>query len=475
MKFSEYCQYDAIGLAELIQSKQITPQELLNDVISFTESINPKINAINNKMYDEAENTIKKGIPTGPFYGVPFLLKDLGALYAGTVTSNGSRFYQHFVPDHDSEVVKRYRQTGLVIFGKTNVPELGLAFTTEPFLFGPTKNPWQLDRTAGGSSGGTAAAVAARLIPVAHASDGGGSIRVPASCCGVFGIKPTRARVPMGPDFGEGWAGLASTNVISVSVRDSAALLDATQGPELGDPYYAPPITRPFLEEIKNHPGKLKIAYSADFIQSISVHDDCRQAMLNAVKLCESLGHELEEAYPQFDQLLMALAMRVITSASAKMIISLREKMSGKRATEEDLEPITWKFAQIGKKYGANDYANAVFILHLQTRVIARFFSKYDVLLTPTLAQPPIKLGTFTPYQNDFDDYFRQQFLFSPFTGFWNQTGQPAMSVPLFWNSEQLPIGVQFVGRFGDEATLFRLAAQLEQASPWKDKIPKVI
>src|SRR2546429_4818864 len=294
----DYERYDGLGLADLVRTRAVTAKELLTAAVARIEARNPAVNAVVNRMYDRAEATIAAGLPPGPFTGVPYLLKDLGVYYTGTVTSSGSAFFRDAIADHDSEIVARLKRAGLVILGKTNTSEFGLSPSAEPKLFGPTRNPWNLARSAGGSSGGAAAAVAAGMLPMAHGTDGGGSVRIPASCCGLFGLKPTRARTPFGPDLGENWSGSSVGHALTRSVRDSAALLDATGGPDIGDPYWAPPPKSPFLAEVGAEPGRLKIAFTTKAWSGHPVGPECIAAVAEAAKLCERLGHHVEEASP---------------------------------------------------------------------------------------------------------------------------------------------------------------------------------
>jgi amidase len=405
---------------------------------------------------------------------VPFLLKDLVASYAGVRMTSGATFLRDFVPDHDSELVARLKRAGLIILGKTNTPEFGILPTTEPRLFGPSRNPWNTGRTTGGSSGGSAAAVAAGLVPIAHGNDGGGSIRIPASCCGLFGLKPTRARNPLGPDYGDIFGGLVIDHALTRSVRDSAALLDATSGPDVGDPYWAPPPVRPFLHEVGADPGRLRIAYTTEAATGVPVHADCVSAVREAAALCADLGHEVVEAAPAVSGELVTQAFITVWAAGCAWTIDGLTLVTGQTPTPDQFEPLTWALYEMGRQQSASAYLLAVTALQRVARDIARFFANYDLLLTPTLAEPPVPLGTFdSPPENPLQGLLRAA-EFIPFNPVCNFTGQPAMSVPLFWNADSLPVGTHFIGRFGDEATLFRLAAQLEAARPWAIRRPPV-
>ena len=459
---------DAVAQAELVRQKEVKPIELVEAAIARIERLNPALNAVITPMYELARTAAAQKLPAGPFGGVPFLLKDLLASFAGVRMTLGSKLLQGFVPDHDSELVARYKRAGLIIVGKTNTPEFGILPTTEPLLFGPCRNPWNTDHSTGGSSGGSAAAVAAGMVPMAHGNDGGGSIRIPASCCGVFGLKPTRARNPLGPDFGDLMSGLVAEHALTRSVRDSAALLDATAGPDVGDPYWAPPPGRPFLQEVGVDPGRLKIAFTTQAAADVTLHADCLQALEDTAKLCTELGHDVEEKNLPLDAEMLFNAFSVLWSAGTASTL----KILG--AAREQVEPLTWALREMSEKYSAADYILALQTLQSVSRQVARFFENYDVLLTPTLAEPPLPLGSFdSPPNNPLHGFYRSA-MFACFTPVCNMTGQPGMSVPLFWNAANLPVGSHFIGRFGDEATLFRLAAQLEAARPWAGRRPAV-
>jgi len=419
-------------------------------------------------MYELARTAAAQELPAGPFRGVPFLLKDLLASFAGVRMTLGAKLLQGFVPDHDSELVARYKRAGLIVVGKTNTPEFGILPTTEPLLFGPCRNPWNTGHSTGGSSGGSAAAVAAGMVPMAHGNDGGGSIRIPASCCGVFGLKPTRARNPLGPDFGDLMSGLVAEHALTRSVRDSAALLDATMGPDVGDPYWAPPAERPYLQEVGADPGRLRIAFTTRAAAGVTVDADCLQAVEDTAKLCAELGHEVEEKTLPINAEVLINAFSVLWSAGTASTL----KILG--AVREQVEPLTWALNEMSAQSSAADYILALQTLQSISREVARFFQDTDVLLTPTLAEPPLPLGSFdSPPDNPLHGFTRS-IAYACFTPVCNMTGQPGMSVPLFWNADNLPVGSHFIGRFGDEATLFRLAAQLEEAKPWAGRRPSV-
>jgi amidase len=471
---SEYDKYDALGLAELIAKKQITSAELLDAVRQRVEAINPKINAFNHLFFDNAEEQIKSGLGQGPFHGVPFALKDLGQYLKGTVTSAGGRVWKDQVADYDSTLVTRYKLGGLVIFGKTTSPELGLTTTTESVLYGQTRNPWNLERTSGGSSGGASSVVASRILPMAHASDGGGSIRIPASCCGLFGLKPTRGRVPMGPGQFEGWNGLSAHHAVTISVRDSAALLDVSSGVELGSPYYPPPQNRPFLHEVGADPGNLRIALIADSPTGTPVDPECKQAATEAAKLCEYLGHIVDEVKWPIDAATLRGAFLPIVNVSVARALDDAEAPLGRPVTDKDVEPVTWAMAQQGRNINSVAYSRAIAMVHQIGFIMAKFQQTYDVIINPTLGKPPAPLGVLSLSPKDMQTFTKEITEFSPFTAIYNVTGQPSMSAPLHWTPDGLPVGVMFSARFGDEATLFRLAAQLEKARPWAEQRPKI-
>ncbi|MEP7271525.1 MAG: amidase [Acidobacteriota bacterium] len=472
---NELTWHDATALAEFVRRGEVTPLELVDAAIERIERVNPQLNAVVNPMFEEARATAKSDLPDGPFRGVPFLLKDLLAAYNGVRMTCGSAYLRDFVPNHDSELVTRHKRSGLIVTGKTNTPELGIMPTTEPTLFGATRNPWDPTRTPGGSSGGSAAAVAAGLVPMAHANDGGGSIRIPASCCGLFGLKPTRARNPIGPDFGDMFGGLIAEHAVTRSVRDSAGLLDATSGPASGDPYAAPPPARPFLAEVGAAPGRLRIGITTVAPSGVTIHPDCIAAVEDAAKLCEQLGHDVEEtALTMINGEMLTNAFMTIWAAGNAWMIDSLSYAVGRKHGPEEVEPATQALIDMGRRRTAPEYLIAVQMLQVYSRRVAALFEGIDVLLTPTLGEPPVPLGTFDSTADEPLRGMQRSVGFVPFTPLFNATGQPAMSVPLYWNADGLPIGTHFVGRFGDEATLFRLAAQLESARSWRDRRPRI-
>jgi amidase len=470
--FAEYERYDGTGLAELVRRRQVSPSELLETAIARVEARNRAVNAVTMPLYDYGRAAISKGLPDGPFTGVPFLMKDLSAAIAGVPMTRSSRFFADApAPAADSEHVTRLKRAGLVIFGRTNTCELGLSLTCEPRLHGPTRNPWDLTRISGGSSGGAAAAVGARMLPMAHATDGFGSIRAPAACCGLVGLKPTRGRNTMAPGLGEGLGGCSIEHAVTLSVRDSAALLDATSGPGAGDPYVAPPPARPFRQEVGADPGALRIAFTSLAPNGAKIEAESLRVLAEAAKLCADLGHRVEEADPAIER--PAVVSTFLTLAAANTIVNLASHPTkGRAAHADEVETVTWATAKLGEKLGGADYVRATQAAHRLGRQMAAFHEGWDVLLTPGLATLPVKLGWLDMMMDDVDEYWRRVFAFSPFTVWFNLTGQPAMMLPLGRSPEGVPIAVQIVGRYGDEATLFRLAAQLEAARPWFERKP---
>jgi amidase len=472
MAFKEFGSYDAIGLAELVRTKQVTPSELLDEAIARTAKVDPQINAVVVKHYDHAERQIEKGLPDGPFTGVPFLVKDLDVLQ-GTRTTWGASIFNDIVADSSSTLVQRFLKAGVTIFGKSSSPEFGLMPTTESRLHGPTRNPWNLDHSSGGSSGGAAAVVAARILPIAHASDGGGSIRIPASACGVFGLKPSRARTPLGPDRGEGWGGFTCAHAVSISVRDSAAMLDAIHGPEMSSPYIAPPPERPYLEEVGRDPGRLRIAFTDKSPYGDAIDPEIAAATREIAALLASLGHEVEERAPALaaDP---AAVMATIVAANTALTVQSTAQRFGRAMTENDFEILTLASAHNAQHATSTDYVAAQLSAFQIARALAAFLETCDVFLCPTLCAPPLRIGELNTMSKDLSHIAPTLRRYMPATSMFNMSGQPAMSVPLAWNSAGLPLGMMFAGRLGDEATLFRLAAQLEQARPWRHKLPPV-
>lgn len=469
--FSEYTQHDGLGLAELVRRKEISPGELLETAIAVCEQKNPKLNAVVTPLFDQARDAASKEVPNGPFAGVPYLFKELVVSVLGAPTTFASRLYADNMPVAESELVRRCRQAGFLVMGKTNSSEFGLSPVTEPSLFGPTRNPWNPAYSPGGSSGGSAAAVAAGILPMAHATDGGGSIRIPASCCGLFGLKPTRARITAGPESGEGMAGFASQHAVSWSVRDSAALLDVTAGPMPGDPYYPPPPATPYLEQAGRDPKPLRIAYSVRAPNGAGIADECINATKQMARLCESLGHMVEESQPEFDIELVQNGFLSVFQANT--MTNIGRATGGAMPAPGEVEPLTRALAERGRAIPASEYIKILQGLQRESRRIAAFFADHDMWLTPTLATPPPLLGQFGTDDEDVEGWFSRLTAFIPFTFICNVTGQPAMSVPAGKTpSEGLPVGCHFAAPYGEEGLLFSLAGQLERARPWAQNRP---
>lgn len=491
MQLREYDDLDATAMAALVRSGEVSPDELLVAAITRIEARNPALNAVVRTMFDHARASVAAGLPDGPLRGVPMLVKDLMADIAGIPTTSGSRLLEHHTPGTDAEIVRRWRAAGVVFVGKTNTPELGLIGVTEPALHGPTRNPWNRDHTPGGSSGGSAAAVAARMVPIAGAGDGGGSIRIPASCCGLVGLKPTRARTPNGPDRAESWSGFTVQHVLARSLRDSALLLDVAAGPEPGAASMVPPPPRPFADEVGREPGRLRIAFSTATFFGGDNHPECVQAVEDAAKLCASLGHDVVEAAPEFDRGAVVRAWMTTVAANLAAEVRWAERAVG-RPAGNDIEPLTALTAMIGRQLGAAELVSLQFEAARACGQVGRFFGDHDVMLTSTLGRPPARIGEFAlpAVQRALIALVRRvpsrlaarqalemmvtdpQLRAYPNTQLANVTGQPALSLPLATDRGGLPLGVQLIGRFGDEATLLRLGAQLEQARPWAQRRP---
>lgn len=474
MAFADYANYDGLGLAKLVKEKKVKPIELVDAAIERVERHNPKLNAVIWTMFDRARDMAKKKLPDGPFRGVPFLLKDSLGHLQGAPTRQGSALSPAAPQTQTSALTRRFLEAGVIPLGKTNVPEFALLPTTESRLYGPARNPWNPRHTTGGSSGGSAAAVASGIVPMAHANDGGGSIRIPASCCGLVGLKPTRGRTSLGPTQGEGWGGLEVEHIVSRSVRDTAAMLDATAGAEPGDPYWAPPPPKSYLATSRKAPKKLRIAVVHNAPDGMSPHADCLAAVDHAANLCRSLKHKVEMLDPPKAWADATAPWFVLYATSLVAQVDAICEATGATPNANTLEGFTLGLYEMGKSMTAAQYQRAMDALHAAGRAAAEWQDKYDVVLTATLGQPPLLLGATDTSSSDLTNIVPVLTAFVPFTGAQNSTGQPAMNLPLHWNGDGLPIGVQFIGRFGDEATLLQLAAQLEKAAPWKDKRPQI-
>lgn len=492
--FPEYDSFDGLGLANLIQQGVISPAELLEAAIERIELRNPKLNAVIHKTYDRANAAIQHKLPQGPFQGVPILLKDLLADEAGTPISFGSRYAykNNWISQQDSELVTRLKRAGVVILGKTNVPEFGLSPVTEPVLYGPTTNPWNITRSSGGSSGGSAAAVAARMVPIAHGGDGGGSIRIPAAYTGLFGFKPTRGRTPAGPVFMRVWLGMVVEHALTRSVRDSAAMLDVLTGSEVGSPVALSKPSYSFLDQFKKPPRKLRIAMIEQPFFSASLDPEYAAALKKTARLCQDLGHCVEPASFVVDEEVSFAFLTIMMGETAGGLNELT-KAIGRKPKSNELEKQTAMLCHAGNEFSAADYAQAIHILDRVSVQLETFFEKYDIILTPTMPFPAPLLGAFKldrmenfgasllrylPYGPTLRQVVQQaaakNFAFTAYTALFNIGGQPAMSVPLYWDEQGMPIGMQFAAKVGDDLTLLQLAGQLEEAQPWAERVPSV-
>jgi amidase len=468
--------YDATGLAALVRQGDVTAGDLLDRALAQVADVNPALNAVVLIQEDAARVAIARGVPDGPFRGVPFLIKDLGCEAVDFPSHNGSRLLADTRYDRDSAIFERIRATGLVTFGRTTAPEGGVGPATESAVYGaPTRNPWDLSRTPGGSSGGAGAAVAAGIVAAAHGSDGGGSVRIPASNCGLFGFKPTRARLPDGPYAGEGWAGMAIDGFLTRSVRDTAALLDACAGPDLGAPYVAPPLTRGYLRALGRPLGSLRIGVCDTMLDGRPIHADCCAAVMDAAKLLETLGHRVLPYLPQADiGGMMRAWTRIVACGTA---LSMRGPL-GDRDPDGLIEPVAQGAMAYAATLSGADYLEAVGQIHSFGREMAKAFAGFDILLTATMAEPPAVIGRFAHTTDDFVRYRTGKdmvFDYSPFCAAFNASGQPAASVPLFWNAEKLPMGVHLAAPYGQDETLIALCAELEQARPWMHRRPPAV
>lgn len=488
MKFEDYIQHDALGLAALVQRREVGAAELLAIAMQRSEQVNPQINAVTIPMTAQAKARVNE-TASGPFAGVPFLIKDIGQHYAGVPTTLGSRATRDCAPQEHAEITKRFLAAGVTIFGKTSTPELALKGVTEPQRFGICRNPWNLQRTPGGSSGGAAAAVAAGIVPMAGASDGGGSIRIPSACCGLFGLRPSRGRVPAGPQSAEIWDGASSEHVLTRSVRDSAAMLDAIHGADVGAPFVIAPPNEPYLDAMQRAPGKLRIGYSTRSPIGTAVDPQCVAAIEDAAQLLRDLGHEVEAAEPQIDGMQLARAYLHMYFGQTSATVAQIRAQTGAAASEFELE--TRVLALLGDSLGAGEYVSWRRQWNGFARALGAYFLQWDVYMTPVLASPPVAVGAALPAWQQLalkpllamgaglgvgallrrsglvEEMAVDSLRHVPFTQLSNLTGTPSMSVPLHWSSEGLPLGTQFIAPFGREDRLLQLAAQLEQARPW--------
>lgn len=472
--FSDYADYDGLGLAELVRTRQVHPQEVLDAAWGAIEALNPRINAIVASMREIAERDIRRGLPDGAFKGVPIVLKDEYLFYSGFPCDFASRLGAGTTAVRDSTLVNRYLAAGLVITAKSNLPEFGASVTTESVAKGRCNNPWRLSHTSGGSSGGSAAAVASGMVPVAYANDGAGSIRIPASCTGCFGLKPTRGRTPTGPVDGEYWNGLVVQHAITRTVRDSAALLDATDGWEPGSLHAAPGKAGPYLGDVSTPPGKLRIAFSAVSPAGTAVGASCVEAVEKAAQLCRDLGHEVVEDAPGYSGQELADHIADLLAIHLARGIDQLAHSSGRAASESTIESAHYHLSQHGRNLPATTLLAVLEYFGTLARQVAPFFQRYDLWLTPTLGTSPVEHGFITANDPDWRRYIERYFTFVPFTPLANAAGLPAMTLPLHIDEDGLPVGIMFTGRFGAEDTLFRLAGQIEQATPWLTRRPPI-
>ncbi|MDX1690747.1 MAG: amidase family protein [Acidimicrobiia bacterium] len=491
MEPTEYLAHDAIGLAHLVRDGAAHPTELVDAAIDRIREHDGRLNAVVHERFERAREEAAADLPDGPLRGVPFLLKNLGTEMAGEVIDSGSRSLEGHVPRRDAELVARYRAAGLVVLGRTNASEFGLQPTTEPELHGPTRNPWDTTLSPGGSSGGSGAAVAAGYAPAAQGGDGGGSIRIPASACGLFGLMPSRGRMPLGPDRAESWMGLTREHVLTRSVRDSAAFLDATHGPDPGAPYVAPPPLRPFADEVGADPGRVRIAVSTRPLLGDEIDGHAVDAVRDAADLLSDLGHDVVEAEPGLDRDALVGAFVTVVTASLAAQLDEAAARTGRDVGAGDVEEATWIAALIGRKAPAADLVTALETTRSAARTMAAFHDHHDLFVTSTTVGAPLPLGALDlgraeeaamgvvrrmplrPVLRMVVDQLAGTFLDPiPNTPLFNMTGQPAASVPLHWTAGGLPVGVQVAARYGDEAAILRVAAQLEAARPWFDRRP---
>lgn len=469
-----YKNSDAVGLSECVRKKDVTGLELLEQAIQEIERLNPAVNAVTTKLYDQARKIAAEALPDGPLAGVPFLLKDLSVEWKGFPVTNGCRYFKDYVATTDWHVAERMRSAGLIPLGKTNVPENGWCIATEPKLFGPTINPWNASVSAGGSSGGSAVAVACGMVPLAEASDGGGSIRIPASNNGLVGLKPSRGRLTFGPDVVDYWYGAVVFLCVSRSVRDTAAYLDAVAGAHPGDPYGLPLPEKPYLSTISEAPRRLRIGLTTRSPNGSSIHPEVTKAIEGAAKICADLGHDVEEHRLTYDvESFKQIFARITGVQSAAFFKSCAERF-GRPVTPEDVEPATWGIIELGKTVSGIQHSDDIEGMRKMSRKIIEELTPFDVYLAPVLPVPPRPTGWYDMSEPDIHVYNERLLSDILFTAPFNCTGQPAITVPVYYSADNVPIGVQFVARIGDEATLLRLAAQIEATYPWKHHHPPV-
>ena len=465
--------FDALAQADLVHRGEVSPVELVEAAIERIEALNPRLNAVITMAFGQALEAARKVDRSLPFAGVPLLVKDLCAEVDGMPMGEGSAYLDGYVSRGDQEYVARLRRAGFAILGKTNTPEFGMAPTAEPRTFGATRNPWDPSRIAGGSSGGSAAAVASGMVPVAHGNDAGGSIRIPASVCGLFGLKPTRARNPLGPRYGDAFCGMVTEHVLSRTVRDSAALLDVTSGPAPGDPYWAPPHEGSFVDEVGRDPGRLRVAVTRRTADGDLPDADCLTALDDAIELLAGLGHDVVER--DLTELTPAVGSAIgrMYGAAVDWAIRYWTRDLGREPGPEDLEPLTRLYWERGQRVTGGELLMALTTIQSFSRDIAQAMTSFDLWLSPTLATVPPPIGHLTDEDPRTAERRSARFVAFPLVVA-NLTGHPAMNLPLWWNNDGLPVGVHLMGRFGDEATLLRLAGQVERVRPWTTRWPTV-
>ena len=474
LSVEEYESRDATGLAELVKTGAVSAREVAETAIARIEAINPQVNAVIFKAYDQAlaELDARKDRPA--FHGVPYLIKDLHAPVRGLPLTNGSRMFVDPPAPFDSTLVARLRAAGFVLLGRTNSPEFGLSASTEPHRYGPTRNPWNLEHIAGGSSGGAGAAVASGMLPATHATDSGGSIRIPAACNGLVGLKPTRGLNPYGPHRGDAAHGISHEHAVTRTVRDTAAILDVTAGPDTGAPYFSPPPAGGFVAAIGRAPRRLRIGFWTRTFQDAAVDRECSQAVENAAILLARLGHDVEEAKPDFDWKLLVDSMMNVLMTGLGPMLGMWEKQRGRPIKEGEVEPQTFAVLARAREKDLDFYLSNLVRMQLEVRRMAAFFDTFDVLVTPTMGRPAPRLGVLPTDDHDVDGFLAKLFALAPFAAPFNASGQPAVSLPLHWSDDGLPVGVQLVAAYGREDVLVRVAAALEEAAPWADRRPRV-
>lgn len=476
MNLQEYASYDGIGLANLVKSKQVTPEELKQLAIEGIEKINPSVNAVVSILEEEANQSIEKLDEQSMFAGVPFLIKELVLHAKGVPHSMGSRIAENTVIDVDSELMARFRKAGLILTGTTTTPEFGYNAATEAVIYGATRNPWNLDHSPGGSSGGSAAAVASGIVPIAHANDGGGSIRIPASCSGLVGLKPTRGRIPEGPFNSEPLNGIAIEFAVTRTIRDAANLLDQVAGPDLGSHSKLEMTHAPYGKLINEKVRPLKIAWTTEANSGAFVDAECVEAVHKTVQVLKDLGHEVVEARPKYEQESFSKATATIWTSNIFNMIRGAAAGTGKAISPENIEAAIWKCYEYGGNLKASELIDAINTNAMVTRQVAGFFEDYDILLSPTIATLPAKIGQLDANNPNISavEWTDQIFTYAPFTNLFNATGQPSLSLPVAESKSGLPIGLQITAKFADELTLLQLGRQLEEAMPWKDRKPKI-